>query len=233
MLELNAICKQHETRGEPLVVLSGISMRVERGESVSIMGASGSGKSTLLNIVGTLDSPTSGEFAIDGHAPLNMSNVELARFRNRQIGFVFQDHHLLTQLSAIENVLLPSLATSESTGAVERANELLDRVGLSERKDHLPAELSGGERQRVAIARALIHRPKLLLADEPTGNLDRKSADAVSALLFELQHADSCTLLLVTHSPTLASRCQRGYELLDGSMSAVSQAADHSRSETE
>ncbi len=221
MLELNSICKQHETRGEPLVVLTDISMNVERGESVSIMGPSGSGKSTLLNIVGTLDTPTSGDFVIDGDSPLKMSNNELARFRNRQIGFVFQDHHLLPQLSAIENVVLPSLASSETSGAIERANELLDRVGLADRKDHLPAELSGGERQRVAIARALIHRPKLLLADEPTGNLDRKSADAVSDLLFELQQADSCTLLMVTHSPTLAGRCGRGFEISDGRLLSV------------
>ncbi|HNO77432.1 MAG TPA: ABC transporter ATP-binding protein [Phycisphaerae bacterium] len=222
MLELNAISKQHVTRSEPLVILRDISMRVEGGESVSIMGASGSGKSTLLNIIGTLDKPTSGDFSIDGVSPLTLSNKELARFRNRQIGFVFQDHHLLPQLSALENVLLPTLAFSDVSGATDRANELLDRVGLAQRTDHLPAELSGGERQRVAIARALIHQPKLLLADEPTGNLDRKSADAVTDLLFELQRADACTLLMVTHSPTLAERCQRGFELFDGTLAPTS-----------
>ncbi|GJM26677.1 MAG: lipoprotein-releasing system ATP-binding protein LolD 1 [Phycisphaerae bacterium] len=218
MLELNAICKQHETRGEPLVILNDLSLRVERGESVSIVGPSGSGKSTLLNIVGTLDTPTGGEFTIDGVSPLAASKKELARYRNQQIGFVFQEHHLLPQLSALENVVLPSLAFSESTGTNERALVLLERVGLANRTDHLPAELSGGERQRVAIARALIHRPKLLLADEPTGNLDRKSADAVADLLFELQRADSCTLLMVTHSPTLAQRCERCFELTDGKL---------------
>ncbi len=225
MLELNAISKQHVTRSEPLVILRDISMRVEGGESVSIMGPSGSGKSTLLNIIGTLDKPTSGDFSIDGASPLTLSNKELARFRNRQIGFVFQDHHLLPQLSALENVLLPTLAFSDVSGATERANELLDRVGLALRTDHLPAELSGGERQRVAIARALIHQPKLLLADEPTGNLDRKSAEAVTDLLFELQRADGCTLLMVTHSPTLADRCQRGFELVDGALAPTSSHA--------
>jgi lipoprotein-releasing system ATP-binding protein len=222
MLELNSICKQHKTRGEPLVILTDVSMRIESGESVSIMGPSGSGKSTLLNIVGTLDKPTSGDFTIDGVSPLTMSSKALAKFRNQQIGFVFQDHHLLPQLSAFENVLLPAFASSDPSEATERANALLNRVGLADRKDHLPAELSGGERQRVAIARALIHHPKLLLADEPTGNLDRKSADSVTELLFELQQADSCTLLMVTHSPGLAQRCHRGFELTDGTLASIS-----------
>lgn len=226
MLELVAIHKEHPTRTEPLVVLSDITLSVSTGESVAIMGPSGSGKSTLLNIIGTLDKPTGGQMTIDGVSPLELGDRELARFRNRSIGFVFQDHHLLPQLSALENVILPSLAFSSASSAevMARAEELLDRVGLTDRVDHVPAELSGGERQRVAIARALIHQPKLLLTDEPTGNLDRASAQAVTDLLFELQADSNCTMLVVTHSPPLARRCARQFELCDGQVMQMSAA---------
>jgi lipoprotein-releasing system ATP-binding protein len=182
------------------------------------MGPSGSGKSTLLNILGTLDSPTRGCLVINGTDASSLGAVDVARFRNRQLGFVFQEHHLLPQCSALENVLIPTLAANREPDAEPRARELLSRVGLSNRLHHSPGELSGGERQRVAIARALINRPGILLADEPTGNLDRKTADAVASLLIELHRERSTALVIVTHSPSLADRCGRRYELVDGTL---------------
>ncbi|HWB10126.1 MAG TPA: ABC transporter ATP-binding protein [Pirellulales bacterium] len=216
-LSVQEVTKEFPTRAEPLVVLRGCSFELARGENLAILGPSGSGKSTLLQIVGTLDQPTSGEVRLGGEDPFQLSEPQLAKFRNERIGFVFQDHHLLPQCTVQENVLLPTLAGGGATeAAFERARMLLDRVGLSARLDHRPAELSGGERQRVAIARALIRQPMLLLADEPTGNLDRSTAATIGELLLELQQLEQTMLVVVTHSLELAARFQRKVELDGG-----------------
>jgi len=196
-------------------------MALRPGESAAIMGPSGSGKSTLLNIIGTLEPPTRGRVMIGGRDPYVFSGAELARFRNRQLGFVFQDHHLLPQCSALENVLIPALAGKMEADVIRRARTLLERIGMGDRLDSRPAELSGGERQRVAIARALIHRPTLLLADEPTGNLDRHTANVVATLLLDLHGETGTTLLVATHSIRLASRLARRYELVDGTLQEI------------
>ena len=183
-LVIDHVAKSFPTVGEPLSVLTDVCLNLEGGDSLAIVGPSGSGKSTLLQILGTLDEPTSGEVTIDGTNPFTLGESELAKFRNEKIGFVFQDHHLLPQLTVAENVLVPTLATGKPTSEqFGRAAELLQDVGLSDRVGHLPGELSGGERERVAIARALLMNPSLILADEPTGNLDRRTADAVTELL--------------------------------------------------
>jgi lipoprotein-releasing system ATP-binding protein len=184
------------------------------------MGPSGSGKSTLLHILGTLDQPTSGAVRLEGRDPFALPERELADFRNRHIGFVFQDHYLLPQCSVLENVLIPTLAAKDDRQAVEQwARQLLQRVGLSERLDHRPAELSGGERQRVAIARALIHHPRLLLADEPTGNLDRRTAHTIGKMLLDLHREEKTILVVVTHSTELAQMLPAVQELVDGQLS--------------
>jgi len=172
-------------------------------------------------VLGTLEPPTSGRVLIGGTDPSALSEVQLARFRNQQVGFVFQDHHLLPQCSALENVLIPTVAAGHQDNALARAHELLDRVGLADRMDHRPAELSGGQKQRVALARALINNPTLLLADEPTGNLDRKATDAVAALLLEIHRDLSTTLVIATHSPVLADSFDKRYELTDGCLSVI------------
>lgn len=211
------VAKEYPTRGEPLVVLRDISFELSAGENVAILGPSGCGKSTLLHLIGTLDEPTSGTITLRSENPFSMNEPQLAHFRNRNIGFVFQDHHLLPQLSVIENVLVPALAEGSPTnGQIERARDLIARVGLAERIEHRPAELSGGERQRVAAARALIHSPSLLLADEPTGSLDRTNAQAIGDLLLELQRQEKTMLIVVTHSLELASQMSRRLELDDG-----------------
>ena len=204
--------------GEQTVrVLDGANLEMAGGQAAAIVGPSGSGKSTLLHLIGTLDRPDSGSIEIDGLDPLGLPEPELARFRNRSIGFVFQDHHLLPQYSVLENVLLPTLAfRHDQTSARRRAGDLLRGVGLEHRLGHRPAELSGGERQRVAVARALINRPSLLLCDEPTGSLDAKTAEAVSDLLIELHRQEGAMLIVVTHSPDLAGRFERRYALEDG-----------------
>ncbi|HEY1785750.1 MAG TPA: ABC transporter ATP-binding protein [Pirellulales bacterium] len=213
-LLVEEVTKQYPTRGEPLVVLRGVSLRVMTGENVAILGPSGCGKSTLLHILGTLDGPTSGRVLLDGCDASGLPEPELAAFRNRQIGFVFQDHHLLPQCSVLENVLLPAVASgSVSDAAIERARLLVDRVGLAARSDHRPAELSGGERQRTALARALLNRPRLLLADEPTGNLDRSTALGIAHLLTELEQQEQTMLVAVTHSLEVAALFGRRYEL--------------------
>ncbi len=220
-LVVESVTKQFPTRGEPLVVLRETSLRLTAGQNVAILGPSGSGKSTLLHLLGTLDRPTSGTVELDGQDPFQLDEPQLARFRNRHIGFVFQDHHLLPQLSALENVLVPTVADGRpDAGELQRAKDLLDRVGLGERMDHRPAELSGGERQRVGVARALVRQPKLLLADEPTGNLDRHSAASVGRLLVELQQQENAMLVVVTHSPELANLLDQRYELVDGALQA-------------
>jgi len=214
------------TRTGDLVVLRDASLTLAAGESAAIMGPSGSGKSTLLNILGTLETPTGGRLTVDGCNPFGLPERELARFRNQHIGFVFQDQHLLPQLSAIENVLLPTLAVptgakSRGSPAGEaRARSLLDRVGLADRLSHRPSELSGGERQRVGIARALVNGPALLLADEPTGNLDRATADRIAQLLCQIHRDENVTLVIVTHSPELAGRFSRRFEIVDGTLVA-------------
>jgi lipoprotein-releasing system ATP-binding protein len=216
-LDVENIVKEFPTRAEPLVVLRGASLVLSAGENLAILGPSGSGKSTLLYIIGTLDRATSGRIELHGQDVTNLSEPQLADFRNERIGFVFQDHYLLPQCSVLENVLLPTIADGAATPqASHRAKMLLDRVGLSKRLDHRPAELSGGERQRAAIARALIRQPALLLADEPTGNLDRTSAAAVGELLLEMQRTENTMLVVVTHSEELASRFDRRLELDDG-----------------
>lgn len=216
-LIVDNVTKQFPTRAAPLVVLRGVSLALSLGENLAIVGPSGSGKSTLLHVIGTLDAPTSGSITLDGQDPFALGEPELAHFRNRQIGFVFQDHHLLPQLPVLENVLVPTLAEGKATpAAVTRARELLAAVGLADRLDHRPAELSGGERQRVGIARALMQRPKLLLADEPTGNLDRTNARAIGQLLLELQAQENTMLIVVTHSQELAASMSRRVELDNG-----------------
>ena len=198
-------------------VLRDVSIEVSRGQSLAVVGPSGSGKSTLLHVFGTLDSPTSGRLTVDGRDPYVLPEKDLARFRNRVIGFVFQDHHLLPQYSVLENVMMPTLAFRDAgADAAERARDLIERVGLGHRTNHRPSALSGGERQRVAVARALVNRPALLLCDEPTGSLDRALADEVGDLLFEL-HAEQETILIgVTHSLELAARFERRMALQEG-----------------
>lgn len=216
-LVVENIVKEFPTRGEPLVVLRGTSLSLSAGENLAILGPSGSGKSTLLYIIGTLDRATSGRIVVQGQDVTKLAEPQLADFRNQRIGFVFQDHYLLPQCSVLENVLVPTIANGAAKPqAIERAKLLLDRVGLSQRLDHRPAELSGGERQRAAIARALIHSPALLLADEPTGNLDRTSASAVGRLLLEMQRTENTMLVVVTHSHELASLFERRTEIDDG-----------------
>ncbi|MFH1923789.1 MAG: ABC transporter ATP-binding protein [Planctomycetota bacterium] len=211
------VTKEFPTRAEPLVVLRGVSLELASGENVAIVGPSGSGKSTLLSVVGTLDTPTSGRVTLDGEDPAGLAEPALARFRSRNIGFVFQDHHLLPQCSVLENVLVPTIAAGPTRPETHRrAVELLDRVGLTDRLEHRPAELSGGERQRVALARALVNRPALVLADEPTGNLDRTTAERVGQLLLDLQQAEAMMLIVVTHSTRLAARMSRTLELDEG-----------------
>ena len=218
-LQVRDLCKDYPTRSGPLAVLRGISLDLDTGEALAVMGPSGSGKSTLLYILGTLEQPTSGSVRLADGDPFRLPERQLADFRNRHIGFIFQDHHLLPQCSVLENVLIPTLVAHDDRAKVEAwARELLDRVGLSGRLDHRPAELSGGERQRVAVARALIHRPVLLLADEPTGNLDRHTAQAVGQLLLDLHRQEQNILVVVTHSAELARLFPRQTEMLDGTL---------------
>ncbi len=202
-------------------MLKELSLEVARGESVAVVGPSGSGKSTLLHIIGTLDRPTSGSITLDGRDLGALDDRQLAEVRNRQIGFVFQSHYLLPQCTVLENVLVPTLASPDSVarkGAGDRAERLLSRVGLAERKAHRPGQLSGGERQRVAVVRALINQPQLLLADEPTGSLDHKSAQELGQLLLELNREEGVTLVVVTHALELARRMARVLELRDGTL---------------
>ena len=218
-LTVSEIAKEYATRGKPLIVLRSVSLELSAGENVAILGPSGCGKSTLLHILGTLDEPTSGTVQLQDQNPFEFDEPRLAEFRNRNIGFIFQDHHLLPQLSVLENVLVPALASgSPSEDEIARARELIERVGLSDRSDHRPAELSGGERQRVAAARSLIHKPILLLADEPTGSLDRSNAQAISKLLLDLQEQENTMLVVVTHSLELAAHMSRRLELNDGQL---------------
>jgi lipoprotein-releasing system ATP-binding protein len=223
-LIVSQLRKDYPSRSGPLAVLRGIDLELERGEALAVMGPSGSGKSTLLHVLGTLDRPTSGSVRLDGKDPFALPEPELADFRNRNIGFIFQDHHLLPQCSVLENVLVPTLvADGERTEVEKWAKELLERVGLSGRLEHRPAELSGGERQRVAVARALVRRPVLLLADEPTGNLDRRTAHTIGQLLLDLHRQEQTILIVVTHSTELARAFPRQVEMADGQLESFAE----------
>ncbi|MGA2176289.1 MAG: ABC transporter ATP-binding protein [Verrucomicrobiota bacterium] len=220
-LQLRDVCKSYHSvlDGPPVAVLEGINLEMQPGESAAIIGPSGSGKSTLLNIIGTLDRPTSGQVSLDGQDLLQLDDAQLAAVRNRQIGFVFQSHHLLPQCTVLENVLVPTLAGGDNphrATAPDRARRLLERVGLGRRLDHRPGQLSGGERQRTAIVRALINQPRLLLADEPTGALDRAAAGELARLLGELNREEQVTVILVTHAEDLARCMSRRFQLVDG-----------------
>ena len=206
MLSVSGVSKAYPTPRGPLPVLEDVSFTLEASSSLCVVGPSGSGKSTLLYILGTLERPSSGSVLVDGRDVQQLAEPELAAFRNREVGFVFQDHFLLPQLSVLENVLAPTLVAPKDPEQPRRARVLLERVGLGDRLLHRPAELSGGERQRVALARALVMRPRLLLCDEPTGNLDADSAKVVADLILELHGAEPSVLVLVTHSAELAAR---------------------------
>src|SRR5689334_10190197 len=223
LLKLEQVTKNYVAAAgaAPVAVLRDLGFTIEAGESVAIVGPSGSGKSTLLNIIGTLDQPTNGRIWLDSQDLSRLDETQLAAIRNRQIGFVFQSHHLLPQCTVVENVLVPTIADKKSKtrdGAQARAEKLLQRVGLGERLHHRPGQLSGGERQRVAVVRALINQPKLLLADEPTGALDRASAESLAHLLVELNREENVTLIVVTHAQDLARQMRRVLELRDGQL---------------
>lgn len=221
LLKLDKVSKSYPSAGGDLPILRDVNLELGPGETLAIIGPSGSGKSTLLNIIGSLDRPTSGRVLLDGADLTHLDELALAEVRNRQIGFVFQGHHLLPQCSVLENVLVPTLALKDRqqrAAAPDRARKLLERVGLGSRLDHRPGELSGGERQRVAVVRALINQPKLLLADEPTGALDRTSAQNLAQLLIELNQEQRVTLVLVTHSLELASKMRRVMTLDSGAL---------------
>ncbi|WDQ15957.1 ABC transporter ATP-binding protein [Rhodopirellula sp. P2] len=217
MLVVSELSKSYPTAGEPLSVLRGVNLELIPGQSAAIVGPSGSGKTTLLQILGTLDEPDSGSVRINGQDPFALDARKRAAYRNQTIGFIFQDHHLLPQLSVTENVLIPALANGKPTGDdVSRASELIDAVGLTHRATHLPQELSGGERERVAIARALLMQPSVVLADEPTGNLDSKTAKTITELLLRLQAEQNTVLVTVTHSLSLADEMDERFELVEG-----------------
>jgi lipoprotein-releasing system ATP-binding protein len=202
-------------------VLSDVSFSFSPGDAAAIMGPSGSGKSTLLYILGALEPQTTGTVTLGGVNPFSLSAKDLAAFRNKEIGFVFQDHCLLPQCSVLENVLVPTLVGPADAGSDAHARQLVDQVGLSHRVTHLPGQLSGGEKQRVALARALVRRPRLLLCDEPTGNLDRAAADSVASLLFDLQRQQNAMLIVVTHSADLAARFPIRFDLVDRKLQRV------------
>ncbi len=215
------LTKIYSGRAEEVVVFRDLNLEVARGEMIAVSGESGAGKSTLLHLLGGLDRPTSGSIKIGEFDIAKNAEIDLACFRNRRVGFVFQFHHLLPEFSAKENVMMPLLIGGEAKReAAERANVLLDRVGLAGRADHRPGELSGGERQRVALARALISAPALLLADEPTGNLDQRTGDEVHALIQQLQKEERLTAVIVTHNEKLAGLCDRALRLEGGTLRA-------------
>jgi lipoprotein-releasing system ATP-binding protein len=209
--------KQYDTPAGPIEVLAGVSFELQPGDGLAVTGPSGSGKSTLLHVLGALDPPSSGRVTVEGRDPYTLAEKDLASFRNRTVGFVFQDHSLLPQCSALENVLVPTLvAGGKDDGHEARARALLEEVGLGQRLHHRPAELSGGEKQRVALARALVLQPRLLLCDEPTGNLDPQAAEVVGSLLVDLHRRQRTVLVVVTHSESLAARLPRRARLWEG-----------------
>jgi lipoprotein-releasing system ATP-binding protein len=215
LVTVQDVTKTFEHEGRSLEVLKGIDLEIEAGEMVTIVGPSGAGKSTLLHLIGTLDLPTKGRILYSGRDVTRMGSSELAEFRNRSIGFVFQFHHLLPEFTALENVMMPGLIQG-GRRFEDRARRLLDEVGLSERLTHRPGELSGGEQQRVALARALLMEPKLVLADEPTGNLDSQTSSAVQSLIFDLNQRHGITFLIVTHSRDFAAMMPRRVSMKDG-----------------
>ncbi len=221
MLKIENVSKEYPTPRGSLKIVSDISLELLRGDAISIMGPSGSGKSTLLYMMGALEPPTTGTVTLDGKNPFQLKEKDLAAFRNQQIGFIFQDHCLLPQCSVVENVLTPTIVSTSNGNEAARARALLAEVGLAERLEHLPAELSGGEKQRVALARALIMKPQLLLCDEPTGNLDHKSADVVASMLLELHKQQETILVVVTHNAELAARFPLRYELTDNRLQKI------------
>jgi lipoprotein-releasing system ATP-binding protein len=221
LLQVTDLAKEYPTPRGPLRILSGVAFDLAPGDAAAVMGPSGSGKSSLLYILGGLDAPTSGTVTLDGRNPFQLSPSELAAFRNKEIGFIFQDHCLLPQCTVLENVLIPTLVAPGKDDDA-RARQLIQQVGLADRIDHRPAELSGGERQRVAIARALVRGPRLLLCDEPTGNLDRAAAENVASVLLDLHRAKRTILVVVTHSPSLAERVPVRYNLLDSQLRRAS-----------
>lgn len=211
------VVKEFQTPAEPLRILDGVSVELDRGQNLAVVGPSGSGKSTFLHIAGTLDVPTSGSVSLLGNELGKLDENSMAKFRNDNVGFVFQEHHLLPQLTALENVLIPVVATGETNNeSIERAKSLLDKVGLANRMTHRPSALSGGERQRVAVARSLVRSPALLLADEPTGSLDQTNAEIIGELLLDLQKEDNTILICVTHSSSLAAMFQKHVTLEAG-----------------
>jgi lipoprotein-releasing system ATP-binding protein len=219
ILELGGVTKSYASpEGVETPVLRGVDLTLARGESLAIAGPSGCGKSTLLNIIGTLDRPTAGRVVLDGRDVSALSEPQLAEVRSQVVGFVFQLHHLLPQCSILENVLVPTLVAKENGDAEARGRKLLERVGLGHRLSHRPGQLSGGECQRAAVVRALINKPKLLLADEPTGSLDRASAESLAQLLGELNREEGVALIYVTHAADLAARAGKVFELRDGKL---------------
>ena len=217
ILRAQDLHKSYDLGRRLIEVLHGVSLEIGEGEFLSLQGASGTGKSTLLHLLGGLDDQTSGEVFASGQSLSAMSYARLAKWRNDEVGFVFQSYHLLPEFDALENVLLPARMAHANRGeSMKRAESLLERVGLAKRMSHLPAELSGGEQQRVALARALINRPQLLLADEPTGNLDSKTGGEVLDLLCELQSEANLTMIIVTHDDKVAKRARRTVQLVDG-----------------
>jgi lipoprotein-releasing system ATP-binding protein len=220
-LEIRDVFKSYFLHGKRIDVLRGVTINIEKGELVSLIGASGSGKSTFLHVAGTLDAPAAGAMRFEGRSVFDMNDAELAEFRNRTIGFVFQSHYLLPEFTAVENVAMPALIMrQDKTRAAVRARELLDRVGLRDRADHRPGELSGGESQRVALARALMLEPALLLADEPTGNLDPATGEGIHQLLREVNKDLGITAVIVTHNEVLARSMPRRLRLHAGQVVA-------------
>ena len=230
LLQTVNLTKSFEHEGRTVPVLNGVDLTIEAGERIAVVGQSGAGKSTLLHVLGTLDSPTSGQLLFEGESIFDKSADQLADFRNRTIGFMFQFHHLLGEFSALENVLMPALiAKQDRRHAEAEAKELLDAVGLSHRLSHRPGELSGGEQQRVALARALMGKPRLLLADEPTGNLDSQTSEDIHTLFDTLNEAHGTAMLVVTHNPTLAGRMPRKLEMRDGLLCPLSTQANEAQ----
>lgn len=217
IIEASGLVRRYRIDGGELEVLSGVSLTLRSGESVAIVGPSGAGKSTLLHLLGLLERPSEGKVSFEQRDSTGMSEQEMAALRLERIGFVFQFHHLLREFTAVENVLLPGLMRGiDRARCVSRARKLLEKVGLPKRFDHKPGELSGGEQQRVALARALMNNPSVILADEPTGNLDRKASEQMHNLLWELCHEEGTAVLLVTHDEALANQADRVFQLVDG-----------------
>ena len=216
IIETKNLTKEYEVGSQKVKALNGIDLNVDKGEFISIMGPSGSGKTTLMNIIGCLDSPSNGSYTLNNKSVSDLSENELAKIRNKEIGFVFQSFHLLARNSALENVMLPlKYAGSDKKTALAKSKESLDRVGLSDRYDHSPSELSGGQQQRVAIARALVNQPSILFADEPTGNLDSKTGDDVMNIFKQL-NSNGQTIILITHEESIAKQSNRIITIMDG-----------------